>query len=867
MSSVGRWFAAVVVVGAIALIPLGSAGASATTAKRIAYVGTGGTLWTIGANGSGTTDLGVTANNPSSSSDGQLILFDAGGNVNSIPASGGAASVRCAGTDPAISPDGKRVAYVSGGHVVIHQLDCGSASPTDFDFGPGSSPAWSPDGTQIVFVDAGGDIAVAPATGGAPQKLGATTAAESDPSWSPDGSQIAYVSGGELYVMNADGSNRQQLTTTPNAESSPSWAPGGDEIVYAAANQLIAITPNGSSTRLLPNAAGASEPNWGLAVANTAPPQVTAGGPFADGTELSVDNPGSWISVSAISSYAYRWQRCSSSGTGCFNIAGAVGSKYTLSADDIGSKVRVVVTATTADGSAPGVSTLTTVVTGSAPRNIVPPTVTGNPVVGETLTAGNGTWSGTNPVFTYQWQKCDANGTAASCANIAGATAGVYVPANGDVGSTVRVLVTATNSLGSATKESNPTAVIASTKPVNTTLPAIAATLNPDGSVSSFSATTGQWTGAPTITYAYQWRRCDSAGANCVDIPAAISSLYFPVATDIGSRLRVVVTATNTYGTATATSDATNVLAGTAPANTFRPSISGTPASGSVLFASNGTWTGSTPLTFSYEWRRCNSGGGSCSTIGGEISQSYIVQAADVGGTIVVAVTAKNAAGSATVVSAPTGVVQGGTPSATRPSSITSPSFSGTLAKGKTLTANHGTWSGTTPMTFLYEWQRCPATGSACTSIPSAIRSTYTLTTTDVGKRMRLVITASNSAGSSLAFSPISSKVAAKAVKGKSIKGTKKNDRLNGGAGPDTIHGGAGNDQISGGAGDDKLYGDAGNDTITGGAGKDTISGGSGNDTIQARDGETDTIDCGSGKDTAVVDATDIVKGCETVRR
>jgi Ca2+-binding RTX toxin-like protein len=43
--------------------------------------------------------------------------------------------------------------------------------------------------------------------------------------------------------------------------------------------------------------------------------------------------------------------------------------------------------------------------------------------------------------------------------------------------------------------------------------------------------------------------------------------------------------------------------------------------------------------------------------------------------------------------------------------------------------------------------------------------------------------------------------------------------------------------------------------------------GGAGNDTIQAKDGERDTIDCGSGRDTVVVDAVDVVKGCEKVRR
>jgi Ca2+-binding RTX toxin-like protein len=45
------------------------------------------------------------------------------------------------------------------------------------------------------------------------------------------------------------------------------------------------------------------------------------------------------------------------------------------------------------------------------------------------------------------------------------------------------------------------------------------------------------------------------------------------------------------------------------------------------------------------------------------------------------------------------------------------------------------------------------------------------------------------------------------------------------------------------------------------------VSGGSGNDTIQARDGERDTIDCGSGKDTVVADKIDVVKGCEKVKR
>jgi dipeptidyl aminopeptidase/acylaminoacyl peptidase len=870
---VGRWLGALAVTGVLALIPLGSAGASATTAKRIAYV-SGGDLITIGANGSGTTNLGESPSNPSFSSDGQTIVFDDGTKVRRISAAGPADSsiVLCAGRDAAISPNGQKVAYVTGtpGVVTVNQLDCAGGAPVPI--AQGSNPAWAPDGSQVVFVDAAGDLAVAPATGGATQKLGATPAAETEPSWSPDGSKIAYASSGEIFAMNADGSNRLQLTSTPATDSSPSWAPGGDEIVYAdSAGNLLATTANGSTTRLLAGALGASQPSWGLAVANTVAPTITPqlGGTFLEGTKLSAGF-GSWISISAISSYSYQWKRCGPAGTGCADISGATDGTYTLAADDIGSTIRLTVTASTADGSAPGTSAPTPVIGASAPGNLTPPSVSGTTVVGETLTAANGTWNGSNLVFTYQWQKCDADGTAASCTNIAGATGSSYVPVTGDVGSTLRVLVTATNGLGSATKESSPTPIVATTKPANTTLPAISSNTGFDGSVTSYSATTGIWTGSPTITFRYQWRRCDSAGANCIDIAAGTTSTYFPASTDIGSRLRVAVTATNDFGTATAVSEPTAVLAGTAPTNTFRPTISGTEESGQSLFAGNGTWSGSTPFTFTYEWRRCNASGGSCTPIAGATSQTYIVQPGDVGATLVVAVTAKNSTGSATVVSLPTGVIRlGTTPTGSvRPAVRTLPSITGVLARGQRLTANPGTWSGTTPMTFSYEWQRCPATGSVCTGIQSANRATYTLTAADVGKRMQVLVTADNVAGSTEARSAISKAVAAKApATGKTIKGTAKADRLTGTLGADTIRGGGGNDRISGGAGADKLYGDAGNDSINGGAGRDSVSGGAGNDTVQAKDGERDTINCGAGKDSVVADKTDVVKGCEKVRR
>lgn len=855
-----RQILALATVSVISIVPFGSASGSATTAKRIAYV-SAGDLWTIGADGTGTTNLGETPNNPSFASDGQTIVFDDGASVRVIAAAGPADSstVLCAGTNAALSPDGTKIAYVSGGNVVVSALDCtGTVS-----FGAGSSPAWAPDGTQVVFVDSAADIAVAPAGGGSPEKLGATGAAESDPSWSPDGARIAYVSGSELFVMNATGSGRQQLTSNAVAESSPSWAPGGDEIVYAAGGSLLAINLSTNAVRQLPDASGATQPDWGLAVANTSPPTVTAAGAIAEGTQLSA-GLGTWRAISGITSYAYQWQRCGSSGTGCVDISGATSGTYTLATGDVGSTVRVRVVATTPDGTAPGTSAVTAVVASAAPANVTPPTITGSVVVGQTLTASSGTWSGSNPVFTYQWQKCNAAGAESSCANIGGATANVYVPVPGDVGSTLRVVVTGTNTVGSSSRASLPTPIVASNVPANVDLPSIAEILSTTtGLVTSYLATPGVWSGAPTILFRYQWMRCDSGGANCADIAGAVSTSYTPSSLDIGRKLRVEVTATNTFGSTVAVSEPTALLAGTAPVNSFLPAVTGSATTGSVLGATTGTWTGSAPITYTYQWRRCGVAGSACVSIPGATSASYVVQTTDLGATITVAVTATNAAGSVTAVSAPTAAVTagGGTTTTTRPASTRPPTFAGVLSRGQVLRAGNGTWSGPTPMTFSYQWQRCPLTGTACTNISLATRSTYTIAAADVGRRIRLVVTAANTAGSAQATSAISARV------GVFLRGNARANRLNGGAGNDLIRGGGGNDRLSGGGGVDVLYGDAGSDTLIGGAGADRIVGGAGNDTIAAFDRTRDVIDCGPGRDTVVADRVDVVRGCERVTR
>ena len=92
------------------------------------------------------------------------------------------------------------------------------------------------------------------------------------------------------------------------------------------------------------------------------------------------------------------------------------------------------------------------------PTNTALPTVSGVAVDGQTLTAATGSWSGSPTAYVRQWVRCDAGG--AGCNDVAGATGTTYVLATTDVGSTIRVRITATNAMGSTSATSAQTAVV-----------------------------------------------------------------------------------------------------------------------------------------------------------------------------------------------------------------------------------------------------------------------------------------------------------------------------------------------------------------------------------------------------------------------
>jgi hypothetical protein len=217
------------------------------------------------------------------------------------------------------------------------------------------------------------------------------------------------------------------------------------------------------------------------AAAPKAPP-VNTQEPSIAGTarvgEVLQGDRGDWQNAQ---SFSLRWMRCDQSGgasdsSDCAPIGQATGNNYRLRPADSGFRIRFRVIASNADGSTTAASNATARVQpaaggAAAPSNTSRPSITGDPQVGESLTATDGSWSGNPTSFAYQWQRCDLD--AIVCGNVPGATGRSYGVRAADVGFRVRVQVTARNATGAGTATSAPSGIVVPRTPITNARPAL----------------------------------------------------------------------------------------------------------------------------------------------------------------------------------------------------------------------------------------------------------------------------------------------------------------------------------------------------------------------------------------------------------
>jgi hypothetical protein len=206
------------------------------------------------------------------------------------------------------------------------------------------------------------------------------------------------------------------------------------------------------------NGAGTSAPATSAATPVVVPPAPGfVAAPTISGTTQSgqtlTEGAAKWSNTPT--STAIQWYRCDSNNLNCVAIAAPAGiaNTYTLTDTDVGATMQVAETASNAGGSNTNYSGFTAPVTNA--QQIVPkpnvvsgsaPAIAGNAQLGRTLTGSGAQFDGNPGTFGYQWQRCDALG----CAAIPGATGLKYTPTSADVGDSLVLTETATNSGGTS---------------------------------------------------------------------------------------------------------------------------------------------------------------------------------------------------------------------------------------------------------------------------------------------------------------------------------------------------------------------------------------------------------------------------------
>ena len=251
------------------------------------------------------------------------------------------------------------------------------------------------------------------------------------------------------------------------------------------------------------------------------------------------------------------------------------------------------------------------------------------------------------------------------------------------------------------------------------------------------TSSTGSWTGSPSPTFTFDFKIDNASVQN------GESNTYTPLIGEDTKTLTVTVTATNSQGSVNADSSNSLVI-GALPVNMEAPTIFGDNTFGSTLTTTDGTFTGTAPITYTYQWNRNDS------PIAGQTANTYVIGSSDSLAEITCVVTGTNSYGFDSEVSNIISVVDFAPVNTVAPT--VSPS--GTQSTGTLITADVESWDGVAPITFEYKWTR---DGIA---ISGATASTYTIQLADDGTTIRVEVKGTNAYGTS-AFVASSNSVSA----------------------------------------------------------------------------------------------------------
>jgi hypothetical protein len=287
--------------------------------------------------------------------------------------------------------------------------------------------------------------------------------------------------------------------------------------------------------------------------------------------------------------------------------------------------------------------------------------------------------------------------------------------------------------------------------PVASTPPTISGSAYANQTLSAQSV--GTWSPTP-LSYQAQWLISTDGCHTYSAINGATTGQLALTSTDVGDCFELTITTADSYGSGSSTSASVGpVLAATVLHDTTQPSISGTLAKGNTLSANPGVWN-PTATSYAYQWQESPGLNGNWTTVGN--LTTYVLTIADVGDYLRLEVTASSSTGQGTATSAAVGPIGTGNPVNT-----TAPQITGTARQGQTLKASAGAWNPAA-RSYAYQWQSS-SDGQAWSSISGSTKSSYVPAATDVGKYLRVQVTATNSIGQGIATSAATSGVASDA--------------------------------------------------------------------------------------------------------